>query len=102
YFLFGQLLKITGHDPLRAGRVAANPDLGQVGHQHLEADDAVADPLFGDLDRRNVAGIAQDGACPGADFAHDGDWHVAPDIGRIGRGELFPSEALEPFELNAA
>ena len=43
----------------------------KVRHQHPEMDDAVVDALLGDLDRGDIAGIAQDGGGAVADLAHD-------------------------------
>ena len=80
--------------PRRVG-VAAHPHLGEMRDQDLEADDAILDPLFGNLDRGDIAGIAQDGRGAVADFADRGDRHVPADERRIGRSELVAGQALE-------
>jgi hypothetical protein len=63
--------------------------------------DAVLDPLFWDLDCRDIAGIAKDGASAVTDLADDGDRNVPTDIIGIGAGELAGGESLEAFEIGA-
>ncbi len=60
------------------------------------------DPLLGDLDRRDIACVAQDRRGAVADLAHGRDRNVAAHERRIGRGELGAGEALEAVELGAA
>lgn len=69
-------------------------------HQHAEADHAVGDSLFGDLDRADIAGVAKHGRGAVANFADDRNRHVAPDIRRVSRCDLIFGQTLQAVELD--
>ena len=100
--VLGQLAEIAGDDPLGAAGVPAHANLGQMRHQHAEADSAVADRLLRHLHGRDIAGVAQDRAGAVADLAHDRDWNVLADIRRVGARQLVGGEAFQTLELGAA
>ena len=98
----GQLVEIAGENGLGAGRFAPDPHLGQARDEHLEADSAAFDALLGDLDRGDVASIAQDRCRAVSDLAHGRDRDVLADIGGIARRQVGTDEPLRCLELGAA
>src|SRR5206468_4499821 len=81
---------------------AGHAHLRQMRPQDPEANDSGGDALFGDLNRGDIAGVAQDGRGAIADFADDGDRLVVADVGRVRGAELTGAEPLQPFELHPA
>ena len=100
HLLLGQSLEIAGDRPFGPSGIAAHPEPDQLRHQHLEADVAVGDPLFGHFERGDVTRLAKDGRGAIAYLADHGDRLLLADEGGISRPKRVSRESAQIIELH--